>query len=584
MSLRVSLSVLTFSLLVGCGSSSNSTSSTTAPVPITPSQPSTILQESVHINQIGYLPVGEKVAIIPSTSASRFELINTQSNEVSYQGELTVASPWQPAGSIQVKKADFSNVETPGDYLLRIDGVEDKAITILDSGYHELHDAALKYYYLNRSSTEITQTFGQQWARALGHPDTQVTVHDSAASQARPAGYTFASAKGWYDAGDFGKYVVNSGIATYTLLAAYEHYPSFYQGRQHNIPESNNEVPDILDEIKWNLDWLETMQDDDGSVYHKLTTLDWPGKEMPVEDTRPRYVIGKSTAAALDFSATLAVASRVYQPFSAQFPGLSERWLSAAKRAYQWALSNPNLAYIQPDDVSSGEYGDSNFEDEFAWAAAELYITTQEVEYLEAFQQQSLSPTVPEWPDVSSLGYISLLRAGQPYLSEQGYQDVVVKLTTLADELLLNYQQSAYAVAMTSEDFVWGSNSAALNRAMILLQAYEMTQESQYKDAAIGTISYLLGRNPTGFSFVTGFGTKTPMDPHHRASYSDGIPEPLPGMVVGGPQNGQQDQCEYPSNTPAMSYIDDWCSYSTNEVAINWNAPLVYVLAALMSE
>ena len=169
-------------------------------------------------------------------------------------------------------------------------------------------------------------------------------------------------------------------------------------------------------------------------------------------------------------------------------------------------------------------------------------------------------------------------------MSEQDYQDVVVKLTTLADELLLNYQQSAYAVAMTSEDFVWGSNSAALNRAVILLQAYEMTQESQYKDAAKGTISYLLGSNPTGFSFVTGFGTKTPMDPHHRASYSDGVPEPLPGMVVGGPQNGQQDQCEYPSNTPAMSYIDDWCSYSTNEVAINWNAPLVYVLAALMSE
>ncbi len=97
-------------------------------------------------------------------------------------------------------------------------------------------------------------------------------------------------------------------------------------------------------------------------------------------------------------------------------------------------------------------------------------------------------------------------------------------------------------------------------------------------------MDYILGRNPTGYSFVTGFGEKTPLHPHHRISQSDTVAAPVPGMLVGGPHAWQQDKCHYKSNEPTKSYSDSWCSYSTNEIAINWNAPLVYVLGALTSQ
>jgi endoglucanase len=151
----------------------------------------------------------------------------------------------------------------------------------------------------------------------------------------------------------------------------------------------------------------------------------------------------------------------------------------------------------------------------------------------------------------------------------------------LADSIVAQYETSAYGVAMQEEDFVWGSNAVALNKSMVLLFAYELSDNMAYKNAAVGLVDYVLGRNPTDYSFMTGFGSKTPMDIHHRPSFADTVSEPVPGFVAGGPQPGQQDNCNYPSPLPALSYLDDWCSYSTNEVTINWNAPMVYSLAAL---
>ncbi|MDI6403114.1 glycoside hydrolase family 9 protein, partial [Balneolaceae bacterium ANBcel3] len=106
------------------------------------------------------------------------------------------------------------------------------------------------------------------------------------------------------------------------------------------------------------------------------------------------------------------------------------------------------------------------------------------------------------------------------------------------------------------------------------------TGETAYIDAAQSNVDYLLGRNATGFSFLTGFGSKQVMYPHHRPSDARPNIPPVPGLLSGGPNPGQQDECVYPSDLPAKSFIDDWCSYAANEVAINWNSPLVYLLTA----
>jgi hypothetical protein len=152
----------------------------------------------------------------------------------------------------------------------------------------------------------------------------------------------------WQHSGDYNKYIVNSGISTYTLLAAYEHFPEYYRQFEFNIPESGNGIPDILDEALWNIDWMLTMQaPNDGGVYHKLTTANFSGFVMPNQDTARRYVVQKGTAATLNFAAVMAQASRIFQSFNSEMPGFAETCLDAALDAWRWARKNPNLRYSQ---------------------------------------------------------------------------------------------------------------------------------------------------------------------------------------------------------------------------------------------
>jgi endoglucanase len=400
-----------------------------------------------------------------------------------------------------------------------------------------------------------------------------------------------SSPKGWYDAGDYNKYIVNSGITTYTLLAAYEHYPAWFNKLALNLPESGNGLPDILNEVLWNLEWMASMQDpDDGGVYHKLTNKSFDGMVMPEKATAPRYVVQKSTAATLDFAAVMAVASRVLAPFDSQQPGRSARYLAAAQAAWRWAEAHPKVLYEQPADIQTGAYGDKSVDDEFAWAATELLIATGKDVYRAralAAPAQHAGQTAPGWADVAPLGTISLARPGARLPQGVDAAPARARLLAAADTLAARWRASPYRVSMDRKDFVWGSNSVILNQAMMLAAAYRIDPRPDYRNAAQSALDYVLGRNPLGISYVTGFGTHSPQHPHHRPSEADGIQAPVPGMLAGGPNPGQQDAKDcpagvgYASKLPALSYLDHMCSYASNEIAINWNAPLVYVTAAL---
>jgi len=516
---------------------------------------------------------------VPDSNAGQFQLING-SGAVVHTGNLSAAATWAPSAE-RVRKADFSSFNTPGTYKVRVAGVADSASFSIGSDiFDDLHDAALKAYYFNRASVELTSQYAGIWARPAGHPDTSIRVHSSAATSQRPAGTIISAPKGWYDAGDYNKYIVNSGISTYTLLLAYEHFSGFYTGRNIAIPESGNNLPDLLDEILWNLDWMQAMQDLDGGVYHKLTEQNFSGEVMPHQVTVQRYVVQKTTAASLNFAAVMAAASRVYASFDAQ---RSQAYAAAAVKAWTWAKANANVPYRQPTDIKTGEYGDTLFADEFAWAAAELYLQTGQASYLNEFWAADAPADSPWWGGVAALGYISLATHGEGRLSAADYSKVKGALLGTADFLAGVQSASAYGVTLQTTDFVWGSNSGGMNQALMLLQAYRLSNDRKYFNAAYAMLDYVLGRNATDYSFVTGFGNKSPMDIHHRPSVADGVADPVPGFLVGGPHDGQQDSCAYPSNLPAKSYSDTWCSYSTNEVTINWNAPLVYVVAALLN-
>ncbi|HEY0064567.1 MAG TPA: heme-degrading domain-containing protein [Telluria sp.] len=542
---------------------------------------------AIKVNQLGFLPLSSKLAVVPQVTATAFEVVDADSSKAVFQGSLRAPAVWAPSAET-VRLADFSALKTPGSYRIKVAGAElSDRFSIGEKVYQPLATAALKAYYFNRAGTALAPAFAGVYARAAGHADSAAMVHASAASAARPTATVIQVPKGWYDAGDYNIYVANSGISTYTLLAAFEHFPAFFGRLDTNIPESRNALPDILDEALWNLEWMLAMQDpNDGGVYHKLTNLRFDGMVMPADAMKtPRYVVAKSTAATLDFAATMAAASRVFKPYDKQHPGLSARMLAAAEAAWKWAEANPAQYFKNPADVATGEYGDDQVGDERAWAAAELYITSRKDSYYRSMKSESVTATVPTWSDVRSLAWISLAQHRATLTPLADRKLIERRLDGLAADLSKQWKGAAYRVAMTEPDFVWGSNAVAMNQAMMLLQAYRINGNGDYLAAAQSALDYVLGRNATGYSFVTGFGARPSMHPHHRPSQADRIEAPVPGFLTGGPQAGQQDKAEcplpYPTRLPATSYLDHVCSYASNEVAINWNAPLLYVTAAL---
>jgi endoglucanase len=525
---------------------------------------------TAYINQIGYR-TGDAKEFTLFEGSGDVEIVDASGTTV-----LTVtpsaATTWTPSGQ-SVQLVDFSDLKTPGTYSIKVGGqVLRSDLNVLDAPYVDVAKASLKWYYYQRASMALEETYAGTWKRAAGHADTQVSFHSSTGRSG-----TTSSPKGWYDAGDYGKYIVNSGISTYTLLALYEHFPAYFNTLKWNIPAEGS-LPDLLAEIKYNLDWMLTMQDTDGGVFHKLTTLEFPGDVMPASDKLARYIIGKGTAATFDFAAVMAVAARVYKPFDAAF---AEQCLAAAKSAYAWGIANPKVAFSNPYDVATGEYGDSEFSDEMLFAGTELALTTGEASYT----QDSATGNVPNWDNVAGLATYEKATHAEAYGSEgSAAKDSLLKT---ADEFVAR-AETGFGVVMGYSDFVWGSNSVAANQGVWLLHAYYLTGEKKYYEAANKVLDYLLGKNPLNMSFVTGYGTKSPKLPHHRPSTADGVTAPVPGMVVGGPQPGGDDvgsqswECsDYRTGYPATSYIDHRCSYASNEVAINWNAPFAYLAGAL---
>ena len=561
--LAVSLSLIL--AISACSGGNNMNSSVTSEALQSESDP-----VAFYVNQTGFLPHQQKHIVIRSSQPVTFDVIHTTTGKTVLQGTTSAPAYWDLADQT-VAIADVSSLVEPGLYRLSVGAEDYTTFRVSAERLNALHDATIKAYYYNRAGIALDPAFAGKWHREAGHPDTKV-INLNQPEQ------SIVSAKGWYDAGDYNKYIVNSGISTYTLMRAYLDFPGFYAERRWNIPESTNQQPDLLDEISWNLDWMLTMQDKDGGVFHKLTTLNFAPAVMPAQANAQRYVVSKGTAASLNFAAVMATAARVY-------PQHKNTYLSAAEKAWQWAQRNPAKPYTNEANVNTGEYGDSSFTDEFAWAASELYLTTGEPGYLNQIEQNLGAPATPGWSDTMGLAYLSLLsEQGQKTLSGQRYDSLRSGFLEYADSLVKTSQDSPFRIAMSARDFVWGSNGVAMNHAMVLASAYRLTSQESYRHAFTGLVDYVLGKNPLGYSYITGFGQRSPHFIHHRQSQADGVAEPVPGWLAGGPQNGHQDNCHYESSLPATSYKDNWCSYSTNEVTINWNAPLVYSLAALLEQ
>lgn len=532
--------------------------------------------EHIRINQIGFYPESVKQFVVADIEAFKFDIIDTKNNVV-FSGELLNNGAWDASGE-KILMGDFSAFKKQGVYKILIDDSEvSYAFDIKNALYEETLKAAIKSYYFQRASMGIEKTYGNIYERAAGHSDDKAIYHPSSGKTEG----TLNSPGGWYDAGDYGKYVCNASLSTGQMLHLIEQYPEAIQDGILNIPESRNGISDLWDELKYELDWILTMQDDDGGVYHKLTAKGFSGFIMPEAYDLDRYVIGKGTAASLNFAAVLAQASRLYKSINNEW---SAKALTASKKAWTWAMVNNNVAYTNPEDVSTGEYGDDVFLDDFYWAAAELYIATKDAAYLNYLtknQQEYQHQLTNSWKFfIRNVGFHSLLE-NKDLLDEQFANSLTKRHLELATNILNKISENPYRIAL--ERFEWGSNSDILNQATILCIAHRISGEEKYLIGAEQINDYIFGKNATGYSFLTGFGSKQVLFPHHRPSGADGIDNPVPGFIIGGPNGDKQDSNEvaYTSDFPAKAHMDVQASFASNEVCINWNAPAVYVMGYL---
>lgn len=493
--------------------------------------------------------------------------------------------------------ADFSKIEQEGFYMVVNEaGDRSHQFRICADVYRELQRDMTKALYYQRCGCELTE----EYAGVYTHP----CCHTGAAVLWENHSVVKEVKGGWHDAGDYGRYISPAAVAVGHLLYAYYLFPESFE-ESLNIPESGNGIPDVLNECRYELEWMLKMQDEEGGAYHKLTSERHADFIMPQEDKAQFYLFPVSSMATADYAASMALASRVYRPFDEVF---ADRLFDAAKCAYGWLEKHPEyVGFKNPESCNTGEYDDVCDLDERLWAAAEMLVATGEEKYQEkltALLKENLTKTDFGWTDVSGFAALAVLTDTSCRASAENIENLKKAVLAEADRLVRVAEESGYGVAMEPDDYVWGSNMVVLNRGMLLVLAALITEryaagqnaadgsscdgssESSakiYEETALAQMNYLLGTNAVDYSYVTGHGERAYRHPHNRPTECDGIEFPMPGWVSGGPFKTPCDEVgmkQIPVGTPPMKcYVDHAACYSLNEITIYWNSPAVFVTA-----
>jgi endoglucanase len=559
------------------------------------------LQSGLALNQAGYRLDHRKVGtvIVGQSADASFQLVSDADGRAMFQGTLSEAIDDAASGD-RVAEADFSSFKTPGRYRLAVQDRKSEPFAIESNVYHEPLRLAMRSYYGQRCGCAVDLGGG------YSHP----ACHAKGAFHATSGrGGTLSNHGGWHDAGDYGRYVVNSGFTCGILLWAWELYPQTLRNLSLDLPESGRKTPDYLAEIRWNLEWMLQMQDDDGGVWHKQTSEGFCPFILPQDDHLVSYVIGtgaapfKSTCSTADLAAVMAIAARSYREFD---PDFAAQCLAAARRGWKWASANPDVKFDNPKGITTGAYEDIHCNDEILWASAELWRTTGDALYESAYLSAAdvLAPertiVTPSWGSVPMMAHWTYVMADRKasrlaaseLISGAGSSKAATpdqmklrirKATAAAAEVrVARSKDSGYGNTLELKEYGWGSNGDAASQSLLLLIAHHLKPDAELREAALGNLHYLLGRNCFGVSWVTQVGSKPFQNPHHRPSVADGIAAPWPGLLSGGPNANPVDSVadKLPKTAPMRMWIDDQNAYSVNEVAINWNAPLVFLLAA----
>ncbi|EMF51851.1 glycoside hydrolase family 9 protein [Streptomyces bottropensis] len=551
----------------------------------------------VRVNQVAYLPAGPKNATLVTDAPAKlpWKLRNASGTVVAH-GRTTPRGLDASSGQ-NVHSIDFGAYRKRGTgFTLVVDGETSRPFDIDPRAYERLRLDSLKYYYTQRSGTPISDALRPGYGRAAGHVDVAPNQGDgNVPCQPGVCDYRLDVTGGWYDAGDHGKYVVNGGISTWEVLSTYERALHARTGKAGklgdgslDIPESGNKVPDLLDEVRWELDFMLKMQVPKGRplagmAHHKIHDEQWTGLPlMPAADPQKRELHPPSTAATLNLAATAAQAARLYRPYDRAF---ATKALAAARTAWAAAVEHPAMYASESDGVGGGTYADNTVTDEFYWAAAQLYLTTGE----KAFQDYVLASPVHtadifgpigfDWARTAAAGRLDLATVPSRLPGRDKVRKSVIEG---ADRYLAALESQPYGMPYAPDGNVydWGSNHQILNNAVVVATAYDIGGASKYREGALQSMDYLFGRNALNISYVTGYGEVDARNQHSRwyaHQLDPDQPNPPAGTLAGGPNSGIQDpyaQSKLQGCVGQFCYIDDIQSWSTNEHTINWNAAL----------
>ena len=520
-------------------------------------------EPDININQVGYRPSQTKTAVFRNCNGGSYKIINANTKAVAYTGQLS--GPISNSSADETNYiADFSQFNEPGKYYIQADGLDDSyTFEIGENIYSNLLDDSVKMLYLQRCGTQIDDA---HFGHAACHT-SMATVYGT--------NQKIDVSGGWHDAGDYGRYVVPAAKSIADLLYAYGTDPSAYSD-SIGIPESGNGTPDILDEARYELEWMLKMQNSEGGVYHKVSCATFPGYVAPTDETKELIVTPVSTTATADFCASMALAYEYYKDVDSSF---AQKCLTAAEKAWSYLQSHPNYELVNPSDIVTGDYADfaKSDKDERYWAAAQMYRATGKSEYLSALENMTVQKGL-DWSTVGDYGNIAILTMKDIDKNSNAYTRAKSAVISSADSYLRTSSNSSYGSAITK--YEWGSNMTIANSGIIMGLAYQLTGDSSYLAGADKQLNYLLGTNPVGTSFFTGYGTVSPQNPHHRPSMVAG--QAMKGMLVGGVDSALEDSAAkaYCQDLPAAKrYVDNSESYSTNEITIYWNSPLTYLLS-----
>lgn len=564
----------------------------------------------IKVNQLGYLPVSEKYANISGFAdeltvdpGTMFYVKRATDKRIVYRGSLSLVTEYDIASGERVLRADFSRLRTPGTYYIAADGIDQDSplFKVERDIYRDLVYDASRYYYYQRAGFELEEAYAGLFARPAGTPQDATATRRSDGSAVDVSG-------GWYDAGDTGKYVTFAGRAVSDLLYTYEIAPQLFGDDTLNIPESGNSIPDLLDEIRWELDWLMRMQDPaTGGFYHMVYPNVWIG--TPDTDFRTRYLENcafishqaasftepdrtiidseqcdiKPTADTGSAVAMLAHAAVVYRPVDAAY---ANQLLDAAEYGWEYLAAHPEHIAIPGQNGGEEPDGDNRL-----WAAATLFRATGEAQYNDYFLEHYQTPeftrfwtstTDSGYHDEGALGMLAVFAYLQADEADSAVREWFIPQFQAYRTTMLTRMESRpwRNFLLTSEDgsdsdYFWGSNSVTLGSTSVLaIGNYVLDRHDPYTLRAVyRNLNYILGVNPLQLSYVSGYGTNSVRNIYSDTYNYDLIEEMPKGYMPGGPN--WYDGGMATSRFEAKAYIDSGTSYFVNEHAIYYNAQLV---------